>query len=89
MTGLELYKFINENQIEWHKSNNEGTPDVLIFPYSFQMEELYKLLAESIFDDGGIEVYWKGKYFAIWMKNICEYCGIDMDQVFVGEEGNC
>lgn len=30
MTELELYKYINDNDIEWNRQDNDGTPDVLI-----------------------------------------------------------
>lgn len=86
MTELELYKFINDNNIEWHKRENDGTPDVVIFPHIFQIEDFQKLLSKSSFDDGGIECRMMDGYFAFWMKDICEYYGVDMDKVFTGEE---
>jgi len=30
MTELELYKFISENNIEWHKQDNDETEAILI-----------------------------------------------------------
>ena len=85
MTELELYKFINDNSIEWHRKNNEGTPDIIIFPYSFHIEDFSKLLG-TYTDDGGVECRMMNGYFAFWMKDICEYFDIDIDKVFVGEE---
>lgn len=86
MTELELYKFINDNDIEWHKANNDGTPDIIIFPYIFQIEDFSKLLGSNDFDDGGIELRMMSGYFAIWMKDLCDNYDIDMNKVFVGEE---
>ena len=54
MTALDLYKYINDNNIEWHYQDNDGTEDVMIFPYSFQIGDFAKLLCQSSFDDGGI-----------------------------------
>jgi len=31
MTELQLYKYINDNNIEWHRRNNDGTPIDNIF----------------------------------------------------------
>jgi len=84
MTELELYKYINDNNIEWHRRDNDGTPDIVIFPYTFQVEEFANLIKSSI--DEGIECRLMNGYFAFWMKDICEYYGIDMDKVFCGEE---
>ena len=38
MTELELYKFIEDNNIEWHKQDNEGIEDVIVFPSFGQLE---------------------------------------------------
>ncbi len=86
MTELSLYKYINDNGIEWHRRDNDGTPDVIIFPYYFQIEDFKKMLSNSLFDDGGIECRMMDGYFAFWMKDICEYYDVDIDKVFVGEE---
>lgn len=86
MKAIELYKYINENNIEWHRQDNEGTPDVIIFPLTFQIEGFMKILSSGVFDDAGIECRIKEGYFAIWMKDICDYYGIELDEVFSGEE---
>ena len=84
MTELELYKFINDNIIEWHIRDNDGTPDIIIFVYTFQIDEFYKLIKSSI--DEGIECRLMDGYFAFWMNDICDYYGIDMYKVFDGDE---
>ena len=84
MTELELYKYVNDNGIEWHRRDNDGTPDVVIFPLIFQVDEFYKLIRSMI--DEGIECRLMDGYFAFWMKDICEYYDIDMEKVFCGEE---
>lgn len=84
MNDLDLYKYINNNNIEWHKRDNNGEKDVVIFPYTFQVEDFVKLV-KNYDSDEGIECRLMGTYFAIWMKDLCEYYGIDIDKVFVGE----
>jgi hypothetical protein len=85
MTELELYKYITDNNIEWHRHDNEGTPDVIILPYTFQLEDFNKLIVNHDTDDG-LLCRLKNGYAAIWMKDLCEYYGIKMNNVFVGEE---
>lgn len=85
MTELELYKFINDNSIEWHRQNNDGTPDILIFPYTFQLEDFCKLVKDYNADDGGLVIRLLNGYVAIWMNDLCDYFGIDIDKVFVGD----
>ncbi len=82
MTELGLYKFINEHNIEWHYENNDKTTDVIIFVHTYQLEYFQKILTPGIFDDSGIECRMMSGYFCFWMKDICEYYGIDFTAVF-------
>lgn len=84
MTELELYKYIQENGIEWHRYENDGKEDVLIFPYIFQLEEFANMIKNAT-DEEGVECRIKGNYVAVWMLDICEYFGIEMDNVFKGD----
>ncbi len=81
MTEIELYKFIQDNSIEWHWQDNDGVDDVVIFPYPFQIEEFAKMV-ESFTGDGGMECRLMGGYFAFWMKDLCEHYDIDIEKVF-------
>lgn len=87
MTGLELYKFISDNKIEWHRLNNNGAEDVVILPSFSQMDAFSQILSPCMFDDEGIQCNLKHGYLAIWMRDICEYYGIEMNNVFKGK--NC
>jgi hypothetical protein len=82
MTELDLYKFIKENCIEWHKQDNDGTEDVVIFLYIFELEEFCKLFQNYNEDDGGLVVHIVNNRAAIWMNDLCDYYGIDIDKVF-------
>ena len=82
MTELELYKFINDNSIEWHRQDNDGMSNILIFPYTFQLEDFCKLVKDY---DRGLVIRLLNGYVAIWMNDLCDYFGIDIDKVFVGD----
>lgn len=85
MTELTLYRYIKDNSIEWHNEiNTDGDDDVIIFPYYFHLEEFTQLLSPCSFDDSGITCTLRDGYAAIWMKDICEYHGIDIKKVFTG-----
>lgn len=80
MTELELYKFIHNNAIEWHKQDNDGTPDVVIFVHYFYLPELFELLKKY---DESLECRLKENYFALFMGNICDNFGIDIENLFI------
>jgi hypothetical protein len=81
MTELELYKYIKNNAIEWHRRDNNGTDDIIILPSNYEFSIFLKLV-EDYTGEGGIEGRIKNGYFAIWMKDLCDYYDIDMDNVF-------
>jgi len=81
MTALELYRFIQDNNVEWHYEDNNGSIDVIIFPYNSSMEAFMKL-TQGYDPDGGIECRLKDGYFAVWMDEICYYFGIGLEEVF-------
>ena len=81
MTELDLYKFITDNVIEWNRLDNNGKPDVIIFPLIYQIEEFANLV-KGYTGDGGIECRLMDGYFAFWMQDICDYYGIEINNVF-------
>ena len=81
MTELDLYKFIANNGIEWHRRDNNGKPDIIIFPLICQIEEFANLV-KGYTGDGGIECRLMDGYFAFWMQDICDYYGIEINNVF-------
>lgn len=86
MTEIRLYKFIVNNDIEWHYQENDGIEDVLIFPSVYIIGEFCDLLGPTIFDDEGIVCNLKDGYLAIWMREICDYFGFEMENIFDKEE---
>jgi hypothetical protein len=86
MTELKLHKYIQDNNIEWHRHDNDGEKDIIIFPYFHQIEEFREIASADLFDDDGLECRMKDGYFAIWMNQVCEYYGIEINNVFVGDD---
>ena len=85
MTEIELYKYINDNGIEWHRQDNYGTSDIIMFPYIFQLDDFSKLI-KGFTREEGFDCKLMDGYVAIWMQDICDYYGIDIEKVFCGEE---
>lgn len=84
MTELQLYKFITENDIEWHAGENNGEPDIIIFIYTWDIKEFCTLIENRM--DEGIECRLMNGYIAVWMRSVCEYFDINFSNVFKGEE---
>lgn len=83
MTELQLYKFVHENNVEYHWNFNDSEEgEVYMMPYIFQVEEFNKLLCKSVFDDYGIDCKMMDGYFCFAMREICEYEGIELENVF-------
>lgn len=85
MTELNLYKFITESNIEWHRQDNDGTPDIIIFVPHYEIEDFSKLV-KSYTSDEGLACRMRDGYFAFWMQDVCDHYGIDSKNVFCGEE---
>jgi len=80
MDKLQLYKFVEGNGIEYHKSHNDEN-DVILFVNIPLIEEWNKMLG-SIMDEEGINCVMKDGYFCFFMEYICEYFDIEMDEIF-------
>jgi len=86
MTELELYKFITERKLEYHWTPLDKKDDVLLFIEIYNLEEWNKLLGTSITDENGIDCVMKDGYFCFYMKDICEFFGIELNKVFEQKE---
>jgi hypothetical protein len=51
-------------------------------PAIYQISGFVDLLTPSVFDDEGIQCVLKDGYFVIPMRNICEYYGINIKEIF-------
>jgi len=84
MTELELYKFVDDNCLEYNWIENDIGDDinVILFVNNEQIEDFKKLLDYSIFDENGITCIAKYEYFCFHMLEICDYFGINISNVF-------
>ena len=84
--AIEFYKYIKENNVEWHWFDNNGVQDVIILPYTFQLEDFMELLSETDFDDEGVKCVLKSGYVAIRLGELFENKGIELSDVFPKNE---
>jgi hypothetical protein len=82
MKAIELYKFVTENKIEYHWHGD----DVMMFVDDDKISKFNNILPVSIFDDYGISCIMKYSYFCFEMKHICEYCDIELIDIFPNKE---
>jgi len=85
MTELQISKFIDEHCVEWHREDNKGKPDIIIFVYTYNLEDFCEIAKTFTPDYAGLEMNLRSNYVAIWMNDLFEYFNLDMDKVFVGE----
>jgi hypothetical protein len=84
MTELELHRWITRNNIEWRWQDNDGVKDVLVFPRLGELSSLVSRIdPQSSFFELGREVTWMGDYLCIWMRELCEYFGIEIENIFI------
>lgn len=83
MTELELYKFITDNDVEYHCYSESK---IFAMINLCDIEEFNKLLGNSILDDEGLECIMKDGYFCFEMGYICEYFGIDSENIFFAKD---
>ncbi len=79
---LELYKFVSKNKLEYHWHND----DVVLIVNFYHLEEFNKLLGHEISDEDGITCTFKDGYICFMMNDICEYFGIDINNIFEKEK---
>ena len=83
MNALSLYKFIEDNNIEWHWHEKEEESDVIIFVNYWDLKEWFELLKDHpLLDEDGYECVMKDTYLCIWMRSLCEYSDIEIEEVF-------
>jgi hypothetical protein len=81
METIDLYKFVNDNAIEYHWHDNE----VLLMVNCKDIERFNEILPAGIFDDDGVSCVMKDGYFVFNMEQICSYCDIKLSDIFPNE----
>ena len=88
MKNLELYKFITNNNIEYHRNEHKKMTNVIVFiPFNL-ISEFVKIIGSGILDEGGLDCVLKDGYIAIWMLEICEYLDVELLEVFDKKDSN-
>jgi hypothetical protein len=85
MTELQLFKWVKEWEPEYRWDTNDETKqaDVILWFSVYAIESFYKLLDPSLFNDGGgLDARLVSNSIAIWMGEICDYFGIEIENVF-------
>ena len=78
MTELQLYKFITENNIEYHWYEDE----VIVFIPFYLLEDLTKMLGYGAFDGDVLDCKLKYDSICVAINDFCDYFGINMENVF-------
>jgi hypothetical protein len=76
--ALSLFKFITENNCEFHWHDD----DVILFVNFMDIQGFSDLLGDGIMAEKGLDCTMKFGYFCFWMKDICEYLGIELEDIF-------
>lgn len=81
MNALKLYKFIQENSIEWHWDEHKN--DVIIFIMSNDLNDWFELMnGHCLLKEDGINCVMREGYLCVWMRDICQYKEIELEEVF-------
>lgn len=83
MTAEKLKNFIDkyEGEYHWYKD------DVVLFIDTGDLVDFQKLFENSSFlDEGGYPCTMKDCYFCFYMKDICNYYNIDMNEIFTDKD---
>ena len=92
MTELDLHKFVTKTDSEYHwikkdshKQENlsdDEKNEVMLFVYTWDIEEFNNLIKGSILDEGGVECRMINDYLTFEMFHICNYFNIRPENVF-------
>lgn len=80
---MKLYRFITDNDIEYHYEMNDGSEDVIIFVNSYLIEEFMTIINDTVGDwDDPYVGYFRDGYIAFWMDRLLEYNDLNLKDVF-------
>jgi hypothetical protein len=81
MTELDLYKFCNENEMDWRGEK------LIMWIYPSDIQELVDLIGYQSLSEGGLEVVICGTgQIAMEVNEICEWFDIDPERIYAKEE---
>lgn len=76
MNELDLYKFCQNKEMQWHAEQ------LLIYIDFCDLKEFAELIGGKRLDDGGIEVTMLSYYIGLDLVQICEYWGIKPERIY-------
>ena len=79
----QLKDFIKKHNLEYRYK--PSTTDVFLFVPFGHSVSFYELITEYL-NDNVATVFISSKHVNIWMNEICDYYGIELDAVFKGNE---
>ncbi len=80
MTELELYKFVQDKEMDWRGDS------LVLWLYPSEIDEFTELTGNNIFDDGGLEVHLQSNgSIAIELEEVCIFHGIDPEHILKKE----
>jgi len=82
LTGLQLYKFIYENELEIDWRGDE----LVLWIEFYYIEEFTELIGEYYLSEGGIEVNLRHDGIALDIVDLCEYFDIDPEDILEKNE---
>ena len=79
MKEVDLLRFITQNEVEYHWTDD----DVIMFVSHWNIKEfMMDLLGHQYLTDGEVQCILKYGYIGVWMKSICEYFDIELKSIF-------
>ena len=83
MTSLELYKFVEDNNLEWHYIDTGFYEKDVMLSVPPELLKDFAQLIKGAFDDGIMVSYFKDNGSIVFgMKRICDEHSIEIDEVF-------
>ena len=87
MKATELLRFVLTNNLEYSKIvHSDGNEDIILFINNYLLDEWNILLGKGITFDEGVDCVMMDGYFCFHMGDICDYCGIDIKEIFEFKE---
>lgn len=85
MTELALFKFITDNDIEYHWSHDRK--EIYAFINFSDLKEFNELIGDNIMEDG-LDCVMKYRYICFEMIHICDHHAIDPENVFTQKDSH-
>jgi len=82
MTELELHKFVERSNSEWHWTTHDKEEEVYLFVHVYDIRDFMLLLGSTFLTNTDTKVTIKDNYLVFEMTEICEYFNIEVENMF-------